>query len=378
MSDLVKFNPDDLKSLSTEKLNTLLQEQIKIAKSKKTLQSAVKTILASLYGALGNNHFRLFNVEIARAVTSQVRFYLKLLSKRMNDFLNIYCETKDVDYTIGADTDSNYYELENVTKKLFTPTDTLTQKIDKLDEFIENNIQKVVDDVNLELADILNAKDASMIKAEREAISDVAIWVAKKRYVMRVYDMEGVRYAEDEPYFKKMGLEIVKSSTPEYSKIKLTQGMKLLFDKSNEDLRIWLKSVKDEFIHQDLDKIAKVSSVSNLNYSLDKVEYDDKGRKIAIPINSRAVLVSNRYILDNNLNFNLIQENDKVKLLYLVEPNPLNSNIFAFTDVKFANLFKKYIDYDTIWDKYFLQLLKIMTDPINYNIDTQSEILDEW
>ena len=154
--------------------------------------------------------------------------------------------------------------------------------------------------------------------------------------------------------------------------------MKLLFDKSNEDLRIWLKSVKDEFIHQDLDKIAKVSSVSNLNYSLDKVEYDDKGRKIAIPINSRAVLVSNRYILDNNLNFNLIQENDKVKLLYLVEPNPLNSNIFAFTDVKFANLFKKYIDYDTIWDKYFLQLLKIMTDPINYNIDTQSEILDEW
>ena len=175
-----------------------------------------------------------------------------------------------------------------------------------------------------------------------------------------------------------MGLEIVKSSTPEYSKIKLTQGMKLLFDKSNEDLRIWLKSVKDEFIHQDLDKIAKVSSVSNLNYNLDKVEYDDKGRKIAIPINSRAVLVSNRYILDNNLNFNLIQENDKVKLLYLVEPNPLNSNIFAFTDVKFANLFKKYIDYDTIWDKYFLQLLKIMTDPINYNIDTQSEILDEW
>ena len=112
---------------------------------------------------------------------------------------------KDVDYTIGADTDSNYYELENVTKKLFTPTDTLTQKIDKLDEFIENNIQKVVDEVNLELADILNAKDASMIKAEREAISDVAIWVAKKRYVMRVYDMEGVRYAEDEPYFKKMG-----------------------------------------------------------------------------------------------------------------------------------------------------------------------------
>ena len=48
---------------------------------------------------------------------------------------------------------------------------------------------------------------------KREAIADKAILTAKKRYMLNVYDNEGVRYTE--PKLKMMGIEAIKSSTPQ-------------------------------------------------------------------------------------------------------------------------------------------------------------------
>ena len=47
---------------------------------------------------------------------------------------------------------------------------------------------------------------------KRECIAERAIWTAKKRYILNVWDNEGVRY--EEPKLKMMGIEAVKSSTP--------------------------------------------------------------------------------------------------------------------------------------------------------------------
>ena len=47
---------------------------------------------------------------------------------------------------------------------------------------------------------------------KRENIADRGIWTAKKRYILNVWDSEGVRY--EEPKLKMMGIEAVKSSTP--------------------------------------------------------------------------------------------------------------------------------------------------------------------
>ena len=47
---------------------------------------------------------------------------------------------------------------------------------------------------------------------KRECIADRGIWTAKKRYILNVWDNEGVRY--EDPKLKMMGIEAVKSSTP--------------------------------------------------------------------------------------------------------------------------------------------------------------------
>ena len=49
---------------------------------------------------------------------------------------------------------------------------------------------------------------------KRENIASTGIWTAKKRYMLNVWDSEGVRYQE--PKLKMMGIEAVKSSTPHH------------------------------------------------------------------------------------------------------------------------------------------------------------------
>ena len=51
------------------------------------------------------------------------------------------------------------------------------------------------------------------MEMSREVIADKGIWTAKKRYILNVHDNEGVKYKE--PQLKIMGIEAVKSSTPE-------------------------------------------------------------------------------------------------------------------------------------------------------------------
>jgi hypothetical protein len=142
-----------------------------------------------------------------------------------------------------------------------------------------------------------------------------------------------------------------------------------------------VQSVKKEAMTRPLSDIAKITGVSSLDYDLERPQYNENGQKIAIPINSRAALITNR-IIDNREDFrhryNKIQANDKMKMLYLKVPNPLISDVFAFVDNAFAEEFRKYVDFDKNFDKFFLKPLEIMTEPLGWNLRKQTEELDEW
>jgi hypothetical protein len=147
---------------------------------------------------------------------------------------------------------------------------------------------------------------------------------------------------------------------------------------TEEEIKDWFKGVKEDFMFWDLDQIAKTQGISKI-YDPDWGTIQN-GRKVTIPFGSRTAVVSNNYIKENNLTdkFQLIQPGDKVKMLYLVEPNPLNSDAFGFLDKEFAILFRKYIDYDKNFEKFFLSPLEIMTEAIGINMKNNTEILDEW
>lgn len=377
----LELDISQLKNYSVEQLSAFYNYEYSKKQELNILQMVFKILINSLYGALGNRYFKLFNVDIARAITGNTRFYIVLSKHRIPEFLNKFGKSNGVEdnnYYCYSDTDSLYFTLQPISHVLYDPTDDNNTKADKIDDFIKTEIDPVIEENNKEFCDFVNALDSTVVKAEREVIADSAVFVAKKRYFMRVLDNEGVRY--ETPKIKRMGIEIVRSSTPSFSKKYLDDSINIILDKNNKDLLEWVKETKQLFTKQKLSEIAKTSSVSNLNYNLDKVQYDQNGRKISIPINSRAALVTNRYIEQNNLSnqFQPISPNDKIKILYMKTPNPLNSNVMAFIDNRFAEMFRQYVDFDENWDKFFLAALEIMTNPLNYDLGNQKEELDVW
>ena len=343
----------------------LIQKYQALATELDVNQLTFKILINSLYGACGNKHFILYNKEIAKAITGNSRFYINLMSKNINNFLCDLCGSGN--YIIYNDTDSVYVQVPNVINEKLPKDPQLATDI--IDKFIETKIQPVINSSSQELGSIFNALDASRISAKREAIASSAVFVAKKRYFMKVIDSEGVRFSE--PYLKTMGIDIVRSSTPAFSKKYLKKSVNIILESTEEELKEWLKNIRSLYLDQNLMDIAKISSVSSSKYKL--------GVDKSIPINSRAFLVSNHYI--NSLNtgeFQPLELGEKVRMLYLREPNPLKSNIFAFSNEKFANVFKDYIDWDTNFNKFFLKPLEIMTDPLNYNLHKETETLEEW
>ena len=60
----------------------------------------------------------------------------------------------------------------------------------------------------------------------REVIADKGIWVAKKRYMLNVHNSEGVQYAK--PKLKIMGIEAIKSSTPEICRTRIKEAITII------------------------------------------------------------------------------------------------------------------------------------------------------
>ena len=219
----------------------------------------------------------------------------------------------------------------------------------------------------------LEVKDNHNFFVNKFLLHNCAVFVAKKKYYARVRDSEGTRYPTDAPKIKVMGLEIIKSSSPLFSQKYLKQAIPLILDKDEANLREWLAETKQKFTEVDLNEIAAVGAVSRLDYDL---END------TVPIGSRAALVHNRYIKELGLEdrYAPIQAGDKCKRLYLTTPNPFNSNIVAFTNDGFVEELRKHgcVDYDTNFEKTFLSPLKIMTAVLNYNLERETQAIDDW
>lgn len=358
MKDILEYTNDELEILSNEELENLLE----IASQKESLynikQLVNKRLMNALYGALGNTAFPLFNQDMAAAITGNGRFFIQNLARFVEKSLQeLHPASKP--YIIYGDTDSIYYHIEPLMNIIIknNPDQNIDFYVDKADEIEKKILQPVIQNAIDDFCSKLNAFNPSVIGAEREIISDSAIFVQKKKYFARVRDSEGVRYPEESPYIKIMGLDIIKSSTPKWAQKKLKEAIPLFLDSSESECRKWIQDLKKEFSSVDLLDICSVSGVTSLDYNL-----GGKG----IPIGSRAALVHNKYIKENNLSNKIdnIQPGDKTKRLFLKDGNPFNSNIIAFTNDQFISEVKGWVDYDEIFYKNFLRPLDNMASAI--------------
>jgi DNA polymerase elongation subunit (family B) len=327
------------------------------------IQMARKIQLNSAYGAIGNEHFRYYKLEIAEAITLSGQLSIRWIENKMNAYLNKILKTKDVDYVIACDTDSMYLNLGPLVDKIYQGREKTPESIVSfLDKVCGMELEKYIESSYQELADYLNAY-AQMMKMKRENIAERGFWTAKKRYVLNVWDSEGVRY--NKAKMKICGMETARSSTPSYFRDKLIQAYTIIITKTNDELIEFINNIKIDTKNQNYLNIAFPRGCNGLKKYRKNVGIYEKG----CPIQVRGALLYNYYVKKNNLEhkYPLIQEGEKIKFMYLKTPNPINENIIAFFQQlpKELNL-EKYVDYTTQFEKSFLEPLKTVLECIGW------------
>jgi DNA polymerase elongation subunit (family B) len=333
-----------------------IERDIAIAENR---QMAIKILLNSLYGALGNRYFRFFDQRIAEAITLTGQLTIRWAEYSLNAYLNKVLKTsKWKDFVIAIDTDSLYVCLDDFVQK-FKPENT----IDFLDKVCSDALEVELENSYSQLYDILGGVNNRMVM-KREAIADRALWTAKKRYIMNVHDNEGVRYAE--PKLKIMGIEAIKSSTPEPCRDALKEIFKVIMEKDERSVQEAIEQFKNYFKTLDPDQIAFPRGVTQVKKFQDRNTLYKKGT----PIHVRGAILYNKLIGDMALSkkYELINNGEKIKFLYLRQPNSIHENVIAFPSYlpdEFG--LRKYIDHELQFQKTFLDPIEPVLEAIGWS-----------
>jgi len=356
----------DYSKLSDKELLALRDQTVKDIAKFNNFQMVRKICLNSAYGAIGNQYFRYYKLANAEAITLSGQVSIRWIEMRVNEYLNNLLKTEDVDYVIASDTDSIYLNFGPLVDKFFgNKVDdkgkivTILDQVckDKLEPFIESSYQK--------LASYVNAYDQKM-QMKRENIADRGIWTAKKRYILNVWDSEGVRY--EEPKLKIMGIEAVKSSTPAPCRSMIKDALKLMMSATEDDVIDYIDNCRTKFRKLPPEDISFPRSVSDV----DKYKASSTIYIKGTPIHVRGALLFNHQIKEKKLTnkYSLINNGEKIKFVYLKKPNPIYENVISFISEFPKELgVDSYIDYDLQFEKAFLEPLKTILDAIGWKME---------
>ena len=336
------------------------------------IQMARKIQLNSAYGAIGNEHFRYYKLEIAEAITLSGQLSIRWIETKMNQYLNKILKTTNVDYVIACDTDSMYLNLGPLVETVYKGREKTNESVVSfIDKICKVELEKFIESSYQELADYVNAYDQKMVM-KRENIANRGFWTAKKRYVLNVWDSEGVRYKE--PKMKICGMETARSSTPAYFRDKLYKAYTIIINQTNDDIIDFIEQIKEDTRKQNYLDISFPRGCNGLQkYSSRSKIYGER-----TPIQVRGALLYNHYVRSNDLThkYPLIQEGEKIKFLYLKMPNPIQENVISF----FGRLpeefnLDKYVDYRKQFEKSFYDPLKNVLECIGWDTERKVSLM---
>jgi DNA polymerase elongation subunit (family B) len=335
------------------------------------IQMAKKISLNSAYGAIGNQYFRYYKLENAEAITLSGQVAIRWIEAKLNKYMNKILKTEDVDYVIASDTDSIYLHMGPLVESVYRGREKTTESIISfLDKVSKVELEKYIEGCYQELAEYMNSYEQKM-QMKRENIADRGIWTAKKRYIMNVWDSEGVRYSE--PKLKIMGIEAVKSSTPAPCRKMIKDALKLMMSGTEDDVIKFIQKCRIDFSKLSPEEVSFPRSVNDIVKYRSANSIYEKGTPIAV----RGSLLFNYHIKEKKLTkkYSLIQNGEKIKFCYLRKPNPIYENVISFIQdfPKELNL-SSYVDYDTQFEKGFLEPLKTILNAIGWNSEKQTTL----
>jgi len=361
-----------------EKDKTKLYEIEKKIARYNNLQLAKKVSLNSAYGALGSQYFRFYDLRQALAVTLAGQLSIRWIENKLNEYMNKLLKTTGIDYVIASDTDSIYLRFGPLVDKVYgtgqkASTSTGIDKqqvITFMDRVCEDKIQPFIDASYKELAEYVHAYKQKM-EMKREGLSDKGIWTAKKRYILNIYNNEGVQY--NEPQIKVMGLEMVKSSTPAAVREKMRQSIGIMLNGTEEDIHKFIDDFKTEFKNLPVEDISFPRGLNGLKTYSDSVMMYKKGT----PIHVKGAIIYNHYLKQKGLDkkYPFIQEGEKLKFTYLKQPNPFKDSVLSFPQ-RLPKEFdmQMYIDYDTQFDKSFVEPIKVILDCMGWSTEKKNSL----
>ena len=330
------------------------------------IQMAKKIALNSAYGAIGNQYFRYFKLANAEAITLSGQTSIRWIENRMNGYLNNLLKTDNVDYVIASDTDSIYINFGPLVDKFYSNrVSEPTKIVEIINKICEDKLEPFIDSSYQDLATFVNAYEQKM-QMKRENIAERGIWTAKKRYILNVWDSEGVRY--EEPKLKMMGIEAVKSSTPAPCRKMIKDALKLMMNGTEDEVIDFIDNAREKFKKMTPEEIAFPRSISDVNKHKSFSTIYGKG----CPMHVRGALLYNHYIKERKLDskYSLINNGEKIKFVALKKANPIRENVLSFISEFPHELgLDKYIDYDLQFNKAFLEPLKVILDAIGWNVE---------
>jgi DNA polymerase elongation subunit (family B) len=372
---LVEELYDERKTYKKEMLQTqqIIQDQgstYELERKVTTLdnkQMAVKILMNSLYGAMSNEHFRYYDIRIAEGITMSGQLTIRWAEKSLNNFMNKVLSTQDKDYVIAIDTDSLYIRMGPLIDRV-KPNDP----VKFLDEAAIHKIEPMLDKAYGRMKEYLSAYDQKM-KMAREVIASKGVWTGKKHYVLNVHDNEGVRYKE--PKLKMMGIEAVRSSTPQVCRNMFKDTLKVVLEQDEAAVQAYIRGLRTRFGQFAVEDIAFPRSVNRLNHYSDGSSIYKKGA----PIQVRGALTYNHYVDEYGLGnkYEKIHSGEKIKFCYLKTPNRVKENVIAFATVlpdEFG--IREVVDYDTQFSKAYLEPFKTILDAIGWEVEPRATLED--
>lgn len=377
-----------LKTLSKQMLKAVKKVCEKKISQANTAQLNRKISINSLYGALGNEHFRYFDIRNASAITMFGQLAIQWIERKVNEYLNQLCGTTDYAYVRYCDTDSIYVCVDNVIEKVggMERFKDDNHWVDFLDKFAKERMEPIIDKGYREMCEYMNNVEHLMFM-DREIISGPPIgskglgsfWTAKKRYAANVWDSEGTRY--EKPKLKIMGMETQRSSTPTAVKKFLKEAIRRILQEGEESLHEHYAVFEEEYKQLDYREIAGVSSANNISKWNDGLGHPIKGT----PNHIKGVLFFNRHT-KGIPGITPIMEGEKVMVLPLKDKNPWQADCIAWqSGSRLPSAIEsdvlKWVDYAAMFEKHVVSPLQNITESCKIDYEkraTLSDLFGDW
>lgn len=204
-------------------------------------QMVYKVLANSIYGILGNNAFRFFNIDCARTITLSGQESLKNSIIQADTYVDTKIKNKEYQVPKKLSKNEMYLNLDRDILYVITgDTDSIFLTYKKL---VENNseeeILNKINILNTEVQKFLNEEiiteivkkhnsDVNRLELKNELVIKRGLFLAKKRYALHVIAQEGKKF----DYIKPMGLETRRSDFPSLTKERLNELLEKLL-KSN-------------------------------------------------------------------------------------------------------------------------------------------------